>query len=180
MKRKRLSHDSWKCILSKELHIKQVNTEFFYGYIALMEVNDITCTQTWRFRGEDIVVCDKGMKWLSIMPQDDYYCITAMLDENGKVILWYIDMIAAQGVDADGVPYFDDLYLDLVIYADGTVVVDDMDELEDALASGDITNEQFELAIGTCERLKAGMAGDVEALVQFTCECYRQTTKNQH
>ena len=77
-------------------------------------------------------------------------------------------------------PYFDDLYLDLVIYADGTVVVDDMDELEDALASGDITNEQFELAIGTCERLKAGMAGDVEALVQFTCECYRQTTKNQH
>ena len=171
MKRKRLSHDSWKCILSKELHIKKVNTEIFKGHIAIMEVNNITCTQTWRFRGEDIVVCDKGMKWLSIMPQDDFYCITAMLDEKDEVILWYIDMIAAQGVDTDGVPYFDDLYLDLVIYADGTVVVDDRDELEDALASGDITQEQFELALRTCERLQAEVAGDVKRLEQFTREC---------
>ena len=23
--------------------------------------------------GEDIVVCDKGRKWLSILPQDDWY-----------------------------------------------------------------------------------------------------------
>ena len=39
-------------------------------------------------------------------------------------------MIAKQGIDYDGVPYFDDLYLDLVVYPDGTIVVDDMDELE--------------------------------------------------
>lgn len=173
MKRKRLSHDSWTCILSKDLHIEQVNTEFLKGQIALMEVRDITCPQTWRFRGEDIVVCDKGMKWLSILPQDDFYCITAMLDEKDEVILWYIDMIAAQGVDADGVPYFDDLYLDLVIYADGTVVVDDMDELEDALASGDITKEQFEFAIGACERLKVGMASDMTKLAELTYQCFK-------
>ena len=50
------------------------------------------------------------------MPQNDWYCITAMMDENGVIILWYIDMIASQGIDVDGVPYFDDLYLDLVVY----------------------------------------------------------------
>ena len=81
MKRKRLSHDSWKCILSKDMHIAQVSTEFFTGHMAFMEVKDITGTQTWEFRGENIVVCDKGMKWLSILPQNDFYCITAMKDE---------------------------------------------------------------------------------------------------
>lgn len=172
MKRKRLSHDSWKCILSKDMHIAQVSTEFFTGHMAFMEVKDITGTQTWEFRGENIVVCDKGMKWLSILPQNDFYCITAMMDEKDTVILWYIDMIATQGVDADGVPWFDDLYLDLVVYADGTAVVDDMDELEAALAGGDITHKQFELALETCERLKAGVAKDVESLMEYTQKVY--------
>lgn len=43
----------------------------------------------------------------------------------------------------DGAPYFDDLYLDLVVYPDGTVIVDDMDELEEALLEKGITQEQF-------------------------------------
>ena len=77
--------------------------------------------QTWKFNGEDIVVCDKGIKWLSILPQNDWYCITAMIDENEKVLLWYIDIIANQGVAVDGVPHFDDLYLDLVVYPDSAI-----------------------------------------------------------
>ena len=44
-----------------------------------------------------------------------------MMNEEEEILLWYIDMIAAQGIDADGIPYFDDLYLDLVVYPDGTV-----------------------------------------------------------
>lgn len=173
MKRKRLSHDSWKCILAKELHIKHVDTELLKGHLVLMDVRDITGTQTWEFRGENIVVCDKGMQWLSILPEDDFYGITAMMDEKGTVILWYIDMIAGQGVDTDGIPWFDDLYLDLVIYADGTVVVDDRDELEEALVSGDISRKQYELALETCERLQAGMVGDMDELQQFTRECLK-------
>lgn len=33
--------------------------------------------------------------------------------------------------DPNGVPYFNDLCLDLIVYPDGTIVVDDMDELEE-------------------------------------------------
>ena len=51
----------------------------------------------------------------------------------------YIDMIAGQGKDVDGIAYIDDLYLDLVAYPDGTVLEDDMDELEEALRNGDIS-----------------------------------------
>ena len=172
MKRSRLSYDEWKCITSKDIFGKRVNSELLNGYIGLIDIKEVSEAQIWKFNGEDIVVCDKGRKWLSILPQDDWYCITAMMDEDGKILLWYIDMIAKQGIDIDGVPYFDDLYLDLVVYPNGTIVVDDMDELEDALAKGDITQEQYNLAIETSNRLQRGMLSNISSFIEYTRKCY--------
>ena len=172
MKRSRLSYDEWKCITSKNVFGKRVNSELLNGYIGLIEIKEVSEAQIWKFNGEDIVVCDKGRKWLSILPQNDWYCITAMMNEDGKILLWYIDMIAKQGIDADGVPYFDDLYLDLVVYPDGTIIVDDMDELEAALAKEDITQEQYNLAIETSKRLQQGMLSNISTFMEYTRKCY--------
>lgn len=172
MKRCRLSYDEWKCIISKDMFGKIVNSELLNGYIGLIDIKEVNKAQIWRFNGEDIVVCDKGIKWLSILPRNDWYCITAMMDENGEILLWYIDMIAKQGIDEDGVPYFDDLYLDLVVYPDGTIIVDDMDELEEALSKKDITQEQFDLAIATSHRLQQGVLSNISSFAEYTRKCY--------
>lgn len=171
MKRSRLSYDEWKCIISKDIFGKTVNSELINGYIGLIDIKEVSEVQTWKFNGEDIVVCNKGIKWLSILPQNDWYCITAMMDEDEKIILWYIDMIAGQGTDADGMPYFDDLYLDLVVYPDGTIIVDDMDELKEALSKKDITQEQFNLAIETSHRLQQGMLSNISSFMEYTKRC---------
>ena len=81
MKRSRLSYDEWKCITSKDILGKRVNSKLLNGYIGLIDIKTVSEAQIWKFSGEDIVVCDKGRKWLSILPQDDWYCITAMMDE---------------------------------------------------------------------------------------------------
>ena len=57
---------------------------------------------------------------------DDFYCITAMMNSDNDIVVWYIDMIASQGLDTDGILYFDDLYLDLVVYPNGEIMVDDL------------------------------------------------------
>ena len=171
MKRSRLSYDEWKCIISKKQHGKRVCTDFLEGYIGFIEIQEVSEVQKWNFRGEEIVVCDKGIKWLSILPQDAFYCITAMMNEKEVILLWYIDMIAEQGVDMDGIPYFYDLYLELVVYSDGTVAVDDEDELEDALQEGDISEKQYRLAIETADILKEGMLRNIEGFTEFTKKC---------
>ena len=178
MKRSRLSYDEWKCIISKDIFGKTVNSELLNGYIGFMDIKGVSEIQTWKFNGEDIVVCDKGRKWLSILPRNDWYCITAMMDEDEKVLLWYIDMIASQGIDVDGVPYFDDLYLDLVVYPDGTIIVDDMDELEEALSKKDITQAQFNLAIETSHRLQQGLLSDISSFTEYTGRCYEMIKKS--
>ena len=178
MKKSRLSYDEWKCIISKDIFGKTVNSELLNGYIGFIDIKGVSEIQTWKFNGEDIVVCDKGRKWLSILPRNDWYCITAMMDEDEKVLLWYIDMIASQGIDVDGVPYFDDLYLDLVVYPDGTIIVDDMDELEEALSKKDITQAQFNLAIETSHRLQQGLLSDISSFTEYTGRCYEMIKKS--
>ncbi|MEC1630521.1 DUF402 domain-containing protein [Bacillus paranthracis] len=49
-------------------------------------------------------------------------------------------------IDERGLPYFDDLYLDVVLLPNGKIYVLDEDELEDAYKSGDVTKEEYELA----------------------------------
>lgn len=172
MKRSKLNYEEWKCILKKDLYCKNIESDFFTGYIGLFHIHEVSEPQIWRFNGEDLVVCDNGVKWLTILPRDDFYCITAMMNPQKNVLVWYIDMIAGQGKDADGVAYIDDLYLDLVVYPDGTVIEDDMDELEEALRCGDISKELFDLAIDTCNKLKTGLLRDIEEFKEFTRRCY--------
>lgn len=66
-----------------------------------------------------------------------------MMNEKDDIILWYIDMIAEQG----------------------------MDELEEALLRKDITKEQFNLAINTSNKLKNGLLSDIDSFIDFTLKC---------
>lgn len=170
MKRSDFGYSEWKCILQKESRIVEVSTEEFKGYVGKLDILEVSKPQVWKFQGEAITVCDKGLKWLSILPKEDYFCITAMLNEKKEALLWYIDMIAGQGVEA-GVPYFDDLYLDLVVFPDGTIKVEDLDELEEALEKKEITDGQFHLAVETAKRLQEGLLSDMERFQKFTRKC---------
>lgn len=176
VKRSRLSYDEWKCITAKKLSGRQIQSDFFTGYVGLMEIQQVSEAQKWKFNDNEFVVCDAGLKWLSILPKDDFYCITAMMNQDNDILVWYIDMIAAQGIDADGIPYFDDLYLDLVVYPNGEILVDDMDELEEALCQADITQAQFDLAVHTADTLKNGLLKDIRLFQNYTIQCYEMTT----
>ena len=57
MKRSRLSYDEWKCILSKDLTGRSVSTDFFHGYIGLIQIKEVSEAQIWQFQGGNITVC---------------------------------------------------------------------------------------------------------------------------
>ena len=107
------------------------------------------------------------MKWLEFLPKDENYLLTAMMDVNNKINVIYIDIIANSGIQEDGVAFFDDLYLDLVVYPNGNILIDDRDELKDALRSNAITQAQFDLAQQTQNKLLNGLLADVGLLRDF-------------
>lgn len=157
----RLTYDEWKCIISKNRTGKQADMPQLKGYLGLLTINIVSEKQIWKYNKNDVVVCDNGYHWLTIMPSDDFYCITVMMDDNYEMKVCYIDMIDTQGYDDDGVPYFYDLYLDLIVYPDGNIITDDMDELQEALITGEITDVQYNLAIATSQKLQDGLLSDI-------------------
>ena len=52
------------------------------------------------------------------------------MDRNDVPLLWYIDLIDGIGVDADGIPFYNDMFLDLLVSDSGQVVEDDRDEFQ--------------------------------------------------
>ena len=157
----RLTYDEWKCIISKNRIGKQVDMPQIKGYIGLLTIDTVSEKQIWKYNKNDVVVCDNGYHWLTIMPSDDFYCITVMMDDSYEMKVCYIDMIDTQGYDDDGVPYFYDLYLDLIVYPDGNIITDDMDELQEALITGEITDVQYNQAITTSQKLQDGLLSDI-------------------
>ena len=168
MKRKRLTYDSWTCITRRDFTCRRVSVPGFTGRAGLLRIHAVTKSQYWHVAGKSLVIADAGMAWLSLLPEEGHYCIVAMLDRRGRLVLWYIDMIDGQGTDADGVPWFDDLYLDLVVKPDGFIHEDDRDELDEALRAGDITPAQHRMAIDTADMLRAGLLRDLPALICLT------------
>jgi len=51
-------------------------------------------------------------------------------------------------------------------------VEDDRDELEDALAEGDISKEQYDLAVDTCEKLKEGLLKEKDEFQAYIRELF--------
>ncbi len=172
MYRCRLTYDEWKCMLSKNRVGKSFETEEFTGYLGLLEIGEASEPQIWKYQEQLITVCDNHYRWLTILPREDFYCITVMMNEAEQVQVCYIDMLEKQGVDEDGVPWIDDLYLDLVVYPEGAVVEDDRDELEEALAAGEISRQQYELAVDTCEKLKCGLLKDTDKFRAYIQRMY--------
>lgn len=108
----------------------------------------------WKeYEGTRYCVADAGYEWLQHFPKGAHYVMTTMYDDKGRVVQYYIDICKVQGVTDRGVPWFDDLYLDVVILPSGKLYLLDAEELEDALKRGLITKEDFDMAWDVANKL---------------------------
>ena len=100
----------------------------------------------------DIVAMDDGFYILEIVPKNDHYALRIFFNEKKEIVEYYFDIIKDSGLE-NGVPYFNDLYLDITLLPDGEVNVIDEDELMEAVESEDITYNDYQLVLSMKEKL---------------------------
>lgn len=66
---------------------------------------------------------------------------------------YYIDVAKEYQIDERGMPYFDDLYLDVVLLPNGDIYLLDEDELEEAYRDKDVSKEEYDVAWTTAKWL---------------------------
>ncbi len=118
------------------------------------------------------------MSWLELIPDNMNRVITCKFypegthdserknypvtsDERFQPSVWYVDVIENTEYDDDGVIVYIDKYLDIIFFPEGEISVSDMDELQEAYATGDINKEQYEAALKEGEAIQKDYCTDI-------------------
>ena len=165
LKRKYADASNHKSITKCKYKNKEFNNEEFVGNISYLEIEEVK--DEWYVDVEKRCVLKKGLFWLEIYPKDENFCITAIFDENKKIVEWYIDISRKLGVE-NKVPYEDDLFLDVVIVHDGRKHLLDEDELKEAYENNIISKDEFDMAYEIANKMLNIKEKDIERLREFS------------
>ncbi|MEK5640878.1 hypothetical protein BK138_23800 [Paenibacillus rhizosphaerae] len=153
MKRKYADRQDWRRVLERDFACRPLRSEEFNGHVTLISIHQISEPLVVQMQNRDLCLADQGYVWMQQFPEGEHYAVTTMFNAELEIIQWYVDMTTRNGLSGEGIPYWDDLYLDLVVFPDGSDVIKDEDELSEALRSSAITEEDFVLAHRTLNGL---------------------------
>lgn len=147
-----------------------VNDDFFTGDIYFYHATEV---QNKMIIPSGKCILDNNYKWLEFYDYNSKVKLTAIYDENNKIIEWYFDIAREIGKE-NGIPYEDDLYLDVVVTPMGDILLLDEDELKDALNRREITNLEYENAYKEANRLIDKLKGNTDKLKSYTEKYLKQ------
>ena len=145
----------------------KIDETFFKGYACFLKLKNVDNPLIVYNRNENICIKDNDYQWIEVYPTNENYAITIMYDNKGNLIEWYFDISKKIGIE-NGIPYEDDLYLDLVIMPNGERIVIDEDELLNAKENGDITQEDVKLAYEVLKKLDNKYVSNLNELINLT------------
>ena len=169
LKRKYGERPDWSRISKKKYAQTYLETDEFKGYITLLHMVQLTEPLFVQYDKKEVCVANEGYSWLQQFPADQHHSVTTMFNEEGNVIQWYIDICLRNGCE-DGKPWMDDLYLDIILFPTGEIIIKDTDELEDAYKSGIIHKELYDLAWKEVNRINRMLCTGDFPLVQLASE----------
>ena len=167
MNKMRLTRDKKWYFQYFPYHQMHMDNELFKGWVSLNYLTDGE-TRYWEYeKSGKIPVSAKGMTWLTLIPDDRKRCIGSYIKPDRRVSVWYVDVIEETGIDEDGVVYYIDKYLDVILTPQGDVIVQDRDELEAAYESGELSDAQYEEALKEGELILKELATDIGKTEEF-------------
>lgn len=145
--------------------IKSFNNVDFVGDIALIKFNKMN--KPYMVENINLCMANDNYKWLEFYDYNKKYRLTAMYNENNEIIEWYFDIARKIGKD-NGMPYEDDLYLDVVVPPTGDIVLLDEDELKEALDRFEVTKSDYDMAYNEAKKLIELLENNKDKLKKFT------------
>ncbi len=147
------------------LEIRSFNNPDFIGDIALVKFNKMN--KPLMIEEKNLCMANDNYKWLEFYDYNSKYKLTAMYNEKNENVEWYFDIARKIGKE-NGIPYEDDLYLDVVVTPKGDLEYLDEDELEDAYNRFEVNEEEYKMALKNAEDLINRLKGKTEKLKEFT------------
>ncbi len=174
IKRKYGDKLNWWRIIDSEFHYIR-EKELFDGYISEFTIREIKEPLYRKIGDKNLLLADVGYRWIQMYFNDNRkYSVTIMLDDQDRIIQWYIDIIRNIGFTRDKIPFIDDLYLDVIVLPDRSIYVLDQDELDEAYGRGIISKYEYNLAIREKNKLLKKLNRNLDGFFRFTDKVIRR------
>ena len=154
-------------------------------YITLKEVKAVEQPYSVYINGERVKKLDKDFTIIEYTPLDKKYNVRIHVNDKKEILEYYFDIIAENKIK-DGIPFYNDLYLDVVYFQpaatkEGTYIqLVDCYELEEALKENIIDKEQFDMAYIEAEKLMKELKEKKNWYVNRGLEDYWKIKKQQN
>ena len=168
---KYMSRSDWKRILSRETAYTDISSDDMRGEASLLHIIKVTKPLAVFSVDHDIMICDDGYYWLQLAFENKNWWLTVMFNPADECFQYYIDITKQNIVDGES-SCFDDLMLDIIVQPDGRSALLDMDELTEALAQGNISEEDYSLALKTSREMLDGLKTDFCILRDYCTELF--------
>ena len=158
-----------------EYYQERIENEIFKGYACHVKMKDVEKPLIVNDSDSFICILNTNYEWLEIYPEDEKYAITVMYDDKKNLIEWYFDIARETGIEK-GIPYEDDLYLDIVITPDKKFILLDEEELQEAFNKSEVTKEEINMAYSIVDKIKDEYYENFEKLNNLTINLYNELT----
>ena len=175
LKRKYISGSNFTWLIDKKYSQKIYDDHCFDGVVSLTEILQVSKPIIIvDHKGKQVKLADVGYKWLRFAFRDKNYWLTVMFDENDHIVEFYFDITTGSVIEEDGNAWYLDLFLDVVMDAEGNIALLDENELDEALDNGAIDAEQHKFAHDTANFLVNEISGRHECLRAFATKYYQE------
>ena len=171
-----------------DMTVTIVKDESLNSYITLKEVNDLTKPHKIPVNGRWITKLDKNYTILEYTPLDKLYNVRVHINDKEQILEYYFDIILQneiRKIEGKDIPFYNDLYLDVIYYqkvatqTDNFILLDDRDELKDALNDGKIDQEEYDLAYEVANSLMEELLTNNNIFVNRGLKDYYKYRKNK-
>lgn len=153
LKKKYISKKNWKRVIAKRAVYMPFSYKNLNGEVALVKIEKVTEPLYKEYNKKNVKIADDGYFWLQIGTKNKNYWITAMYDNERRLIQYYIDITKENIICENGESYFYDLFLDVVKLSNGEVFLLDEDELKEALENKIIDKKDYAMAYNEAKNI---------------------------
>ena len=171
-----------------DMNVTIIKDEDLNAYITLKEINAVSEPHIIPVNGNWITKLDKNYTILEYTPLDKLYNVRVHINDKLEILEYYFDIILEnkiENIDGQDVPFYNDLYLDVVYYQEAAtksskfILLDDRDELKEALRNGIIDEEEYNLAYSEANKLMEELKQGKNIFVNRNLEDYFKYRKNK-
>lgn len=133
--------------------VKEYDLKLFIREDYFLCIKKIKKIETPFYLKNDLCLIDNNYYIIELLYPDKHYTTRIFLNNQKEEILYYYDIIDKIKMDKQHmIPYYEDLYLDLIVKDDNFYILDEK-EFEKAFNNKSITTEQYNLAKNTIDSL---------------------------